>query len=148
MRVYVCECMSVCARWLGRVLTSAACCLAPVCSFSMTPSLSVARYHRTRTHTHTYTRMHARTHAHTPESLRMAAELIPDVLEVWELIAFFSPVMNLARVHCGKSFWTFCQLLEHPHATLFQRSVSLSLSRSARARALSLWCWRCRRMCR
>ena len=51
--------------------------------------------------------------------IRGAPELIPDLLEVWDLVAYFAGVLKCPATICGANFWTFCQRLEHPRAQLF-----------------------------
>ena len=54
-------------------------------------------------------------------SIRGTSELIPDLLEVWDLVAYFAGVLKFPLTICGTNFWNFCQRLEHPRAQLFHR---------------------------
>jgi hypothetical protein len=56
-----------------------------------------------------------------PDSIRGTSELIPDLLEVWDLVAYFAAVLKFPLTICGTNFWNFCQRLEHPRAQLFHR---------------------------
>jgi len=54
-----------------------------------------------------------------PEAMRRASEQIPDLLEVWELVAFFAGILKCPASVVGATFWDFCERMCNPKALLF-----------------------------